>query len=53
MASETVMSLLACITTLVPADNNVVTVSGVIVELLEEFVAKTAELTASPAGAAV
>ena len=53
IASETVMSLLACMTTLVAADNNVVIEVGVIVELLEEFVAKTAELTASPDAAAV
>ena len=53
MASDTVMSLLACRTTLVAADNKVMIALGVIVELLEEFVAKTAELTASPDAAAV
>ena len=46
-AAETVMSLLACRTTFVAADNNVVIVVGVIVESLEELVAKTAELTES------
>ena len=45
---DTVMSLLACRMTFVPADNAVVIVVGVIVELLEEFVAKTAELIESP-----
>ena len=53
IASETVMSLLACMTTLVAADNNVVIEVGVIVESLEEFVAKTAELTESLDGSAL
>ena len=51
IASETVMSLLACRTTLFAADNSVVIASGVIVELLEELFAKIAEETASPADA--
>ena len=44
IASETVMSLLACRTTFVPADKDVVIVVGVIVESLEGFVPKTAEI---------
>ena len=44
---DTVMSLLACRTTFVPADKAVAIVVGVIVEALEEFVAKTAELIES------
>ena len=53
IASETVMSLLACRMTFVPADNDALIVLGVIVELLEAFVAKTAELIESLEDAAV
>ena len=53
IASETVMSLLACRTTFVPADNDALIVLGVIVELLEALVAKTAELIESLDDAAV
>jgi len=53
IASETVMSLLACRTTFVPADNDALIVLGVIVELLEGFVAKSAELIESLDGSAL
>ena len=44
---DTVMSLLACRTTFVPADYDVAIVVGVIVEALEAFGAKSAELIES------
>ena len=47
MALDTVMSLLACRTTFVPASKAEVIVPGVIVESSDSFVAKTAELIES------